>query len=430
MANDNPGNGDFIHLPVHGGVRLKADDPRLSQLAGHPAANFLVIERGNHFETVISSNPLDIATATTLPEDRESLGIFPTLLAAVAAYRQWTGMEAKEPLPAVRQLKRAVTLDMWLPDGRIAHRYADAEALLNTLAKHHLAHGTLLYLPGWHGPYDTRYPAYAPAPELGGDTGFRSLLETAKNLDASVMLHLNYWGYDTQSRLLPDYQRIQLHDAQGNPMGWPGLQRTGATQPLAYMRVDAQAWQDLFFRYVEPLLTDFRIDALFLDQLGSHTGHDSGLDNGANAMLKRLRQICPGIILGGEIVTEALIPKLDLFQEWGMPWCGLELDLTDAFSPIVRYLVANCTKLIGHLGLPAATPCRYCWTNYPFIAEHGPSEAFTIAQKHLHSLGCLPHVRLDYARHRIDALSLDVLRAMAQPMARPEPTTITQALQL
>jgi hypothetical protein len=401
----------YMHLTYNSGLRIRADDARLT-IVLYPSSPLVVIESNDGYTPIASRNKLRVMPhvdgASIQADDLDVMPMHDSLAAAVEAYLgRYPLAEASSRADG---LKRVINLDMWLPDGTITHNYQDAIRLIEDLVRQELSKGTLLYLPGWHAPYDTKYPAYAPCAELGGSDTFRQMLESADQAGVTVMPHLNFWAYDVSSGLLNDYTDFQVQDEQGQPMGWPGILKTGYTNPLAFMRVEDPRWQEVFFRYIEPLLSDYKVKALFLDQIGCWTGHDKAFDDATDTIICRLRTLQPGLMLGGEVLREDLITQIDIYQAWGQPWCGVEADFTDNFSPIVALLFSSKTKLISHLGVPCAKPCRYCWTNYPFIVEHGCEKAFEIAQEHRRLIGGIPHVRLAYNRHGIDTRSLAVLR--------------------
>lgn len=401
---------EYIHLTCNSGLRLKADDPRFERVQ-HPVKPFVVVESQNGYTPIVAEQKLEIASHTDGAVIKsDSLEVMPVLASldkAVEVYLK------KYPLSdtsgRAAHLKRAITLDMWLPDGRIAHNYEDAIRLIEELDNKELADGTLLYIPGWHSPYDTQYPAYAPSDELGGTVMFREMLESADKAGVTIMPHLNYWAYDVKSGLIDDYADFQVRNEQGQPMGWAGTMKTGYTNPLAYMRVDDPRWQKIFWNYLEPLLNNFPIKALFMDQIG-FWNQGAAFDDATEAILCRLRRITPDLLLGGEGLSDKLITHIDISQAWGQPWCGLDVDFTDSFSPIIAIMFKDKVKFMSHLGLPCAKPCRYCWTNYPFIVERGYEKAFELGQKHAHQMGGLAHVRLNYNAYGIDQQSLDVLK--------------------
>lgn len=402
-----------IHLTSNSGLRLRSDDKRITQL-GQPACPLIVVESDEMFIPYVSQHSILLTVGESSTEiasdDLRALGRFETLNAAADAYLGChTSSKVSDRSPHV-PIQRAITLDMWLSNGHISHNYADAIRLVKELAQRQIGKGMLLYLPGWHAPYDTGYPAYKPSDALGGTQQFHDLIRIATDHGICVMPHLNFWAYDVSSGLLPDYLDYQVRDDQGKPMGWPGILKTGYTNPLAYMRIDDARWQQEFSQFVEPMVTKFDVQALFLDQLGFHVPMAPAFDAALLSMLDQLLALKPNLILGGEMIDERLFHRVRLFQAWGQPWCGVEQDFTDCFSPIVSMLFGDRLVFMSHLGLPCTMPCRYCWTNYPFIVQQGHEVAFKLAQEHRRAIGGIPHVRLDYNRFGIDDQSLAVLQ--------------------
>ncbi len=410
MQTYRPTSKSFLHLPVHSGIRLHITDPRLGQLSWHLAEPLFVVECDESY-TLVTCDwdmklKLDDGQYTIVSQKIHEHAPASTLKGALQHYLK----TCKPPVKSHQRFKRMVTLDMWLSEGHIAHTYDEAAQLILALEHASLAKDCLLYLPGWHAPYDLGYPAYAPADELGGQEAFSNLFTTAESVGCTIMLHLNIWGYDPTLNLLPDYQEYQLRDEKGAPLGWPGVTRTGSTNPIAYMRVDDPRWQKVYLQHLEELMNNDTINALFMDQMGAYHGTDPAFDAGVIALLDAINRLNPNLLIGGEIIQRHLVDRVGISQAWGQPWCGLSLNLTDAVSPIVGLLFNDVVQLVGHLGLPSFVPCRYTWTNYPFIVEHGIEQAASIAQHHNMAIGALPHVRLNFREYGIDPLSLIVLQ--------------------
>ena len=399
----------WLHIPANSGIRLRAGDPRISEI-GSLAVPLVVLETDGGFQPVWSTSRLRFCPADDgLSFEAEGLtcpDTCDTLQAAVGAYRQAHPLPVKIGPERPRRFARAVTLDLWHPDGRILHTYDDARSLVRDLADRGLADGTLLYLPGWSAPYDMGYPQYRPADELGGPVGFRSLVDKARGLGTTVMPHLNFWAYDASSGLLPNHREFQVRGPDGTPMEWPGVLRPGFTNPLAYMRVDDRRWTDVFFSYVDPLISDFGLQAVYLDQIGHDV--DEGIVSGSQAMLEHIHTEHPCLTVGAELLIDFLVPYVDVMQAWGMPWSGIMVDFSQDFSPIARLLYQNSLVFISHIGQPCAVPAPACWANYPFITEKGHAAAFKMSQSHNRDVGCVPHIRIAYRSHGLDAESMRI----------------------
>ncbi|OHD69104.1 MAG: hypothetical protein A2177_08390 [Spirochaetes bacterium RBG_13_68_11] len=417
--------GTWVHITSNNGLRFKASDMRLNHVLTIPAidprassigpmmAPLVVVESAKGFTAVACSNlpaiGVDGKKLTVTAGQVDVSADLPTLEAAVAFYRRSHPVVPKTSPGRPPHIARCVNLDLFLPEGRIAHRFEDAERLVKDLAARGLGRDTLLYICGMFAAYDSAYPRYVPAEEVGGSAGLSRLMETAKKHGVKIMPHVNLWAYDIKSGLIPNYLEFAVRESDGTPMGYAGITWVGSTNPLTYMRVDDKRWTDIWFGYIDDLVNRYSIDALFLDQIGLTP--DDGIKQGTIAMLERLHRDHPNLILAGEMLVEFVVPWVDIFTDWGTPWCGLAGDdLLGSFSPLVRLLFAGQIVYMGHMGLPSATPGRYPWTNFPWVVEHGTDEAFRLAQAYRRALGGIPHVHLtDYRGRGLDPLSLEVL---------------------
>jgi len=210
-----------VHSPTYSGVRVTAEMESYVKTLWDMPGPLVVVEDQGDFQGItwepwtprIGETKADIQ----LHADGWEIGVPPgatarfypkasTLETAVAFYRS---DHPAQPVPGqatLDRIKRCVFLDLWLIDGRIAHDYADVCRLLFELDALGIAEGTLLYLPGWHAPYDTRMPAWEPADALGGREGFGRMVALSKSLGAVVMPHFNFQGYDAASGLLENWE--------------------------------------------------------------------------------------------------------------------------------------------------------------------------------------------------------------------------------
>ena len=110
---------EHIHLRCNSGLRLRADDPRLES-AQHAVRPFAVVESDAGYAPLAADVELTIASqggaAVIRAEALEIMPLSATIDEAVDAYLK------RHPLPQTAGrancLRRAITLDMWLPDGR------------------------------------------------------------------------------------------------------------------------------------------------------------------------------------------------------------------------------------------------------------------------------------------------------------------------
>jgi hypothetical protein len=161
-------------------------------------------------------------------QDEAFITLFPSVEAAVNDYHAWleTALDTVKltqntDLPGwIHDVKLVLTLDMMRSDGQIAHNYEDVVNLAGELARIGCPKETLFYLPGSNGAYDSLYPDHGPHEELGGERGFRAMIEALHAQGFRAMLHANAWGLDPCHPEVDRYLRYVLKDDAGNYHGW------------------------------------------------------------------------------------------------------------------------------------------------------------------------------------------------------------------
>jgi hypothetical protein len=408
-----------LHLPTHSGIRI--DDTfnkDLLPIPGHYCCPVGVIEYEGKFIAVFDPEGKAFMEVYSCDggwdwswQSKQNLNLVwgqtQSLKDSIKLYREI------RPLDVINRdilstIKRIITLDMMLSSGEVVHCYDDVVDLIGELATAHLASGTMIYIPGWCGQYDKGYPNYEPSKQLGGELGFSRMVEKANQENVILMPHMNYWGYDPGLGLFTEDQLkdMQLYDEQGVPSGW-----AGPTNPFFYMRPDHPEWQKVLLKQITSFLAKYDIKAIMLDQIGFEV-MDKRCDfkKGTDEILNQIRLLKPQLIISGEMLKDHLVSRVNLIQSWGMPWCGLDIDLTTYTSTITKALFPE-VSFYGHLGLPAISEGKYTWTNYEYISKKGIEAAFYEAQQHLSIMGGIPHVRLHYKTNGLDAVSLSYLHS-------------------
>lgn len=144
------------------------------------------------------------------PEIRE----IPSIDDAVESHHQWLGANyrlrsidsqvADGDLPSwAFRIPLVIVFDMWLTNHEVAHNYRHLTNMCHDLSQIGVPEGTVIYIPGWCGPYDGGYPHYEPVPELGGKHAFRGAMEAAHDAGFVVMVHTLGWGADPYR---PEYE--------------------------------------------------------------------------------------------------------------------------------------------------------------------------------------------------------------------------------
>jgi hypothetical protein len=200
------------------------------------------IERRHSASASVSRHPgLFIVTFGWKASDDVTVGVFPTMEAAVADFEGWVdrtlGVRKLADDPAVpdwvHKVRLVLIIDMMRSDGETSHDYADVARLAADLGDAGCPKDTLVYLPGWNGPYDAMYPTYRPHPELGGEEGFRRMIESMHANGLRAMVHTNPWGVDPFHPEIERYLPYCVKDKDGRYAGFqtPSLTRWGIAAP-------------------------------------------------------------------------------------------------------------------------------------------------------------------------------------------------------
>jgi len=325
-------------------------------------------------------------------------------------YRKWMDTAwPRQPFfepDFAKRIPAVVLVELWTGNGTITHTFEDLVRLLGSMREAEVPKGTMLYFWGFHGPFDTRYPEYWPAPELGGEAGLSRVVETAAKLGYRLMPHLNYWGCDGR---LPEYEQLradQVRDRSGAPQGW----RMEGEPPIEYIRPSSSAWRDRMAEICHRFVSSFPVDALFLDQLGLFVD-DAGcdFDLATTQYIEAMQNACPGVALVGEIFHERC-RSLPLWQVWGTPWCGLPMNESLEHAEMWRELFGGDFTMLPHMGMPGAVPMTDSWPSYYwYVDHHGPEEATRRANRWHRRIGAVPSVRVNYRQYGLDDVAVEIL---------------------
>jgi hypothetical protein len=343
----------------------------------------------------------------------------PTWREAVEDQRLW--MQRAMPNPRieapewVEHCPACVMFEMWTGSGQIANDYADAVALVKALADVGARPDTLLYFWGFHAPFDTRYPEYWPAEELGGAEGLHRFVEAAHAHGFRLMPHCNWWGLDGR---LPAYTEPaqgtladhQVRNARGQRAGW----REKGEPPIEYIRPTHAPWRRYIQERISRLVETFHLDAVFLDQIAAWFD-DAGCDfeTGSHLYAREMLDAFPDacVALGGEIIHERF-RDLPLFQMWGTPWCGLRPEGIPGWqTEILALLFGDETRFLGHMGTPAGVDVPDSWPSYYWFPQYmgSPEAALEASVAYHRQIGAIPSVRIHPRATGLDANARRVL---------------------
>ena len=310
-------------------------------------------------------------------------------------------------------------LEIWgmrKDQGRPGHTFDDIVERIEAFADQHPPERTLLYLPGFaEGGIDDKIPDYEPGPLLGGREGFRRLVDRAHDLGYRVMIHTNVLGMTYSHPRFPEFERHQVVDPFGRPMGW-GNDLDGDWLPepyFAYINPGADAWGALMEETLGGLIEEFGLDAVFLDQtlLAFNDSRGPNFVTGMRRHVERLQRAYPDVLFAGEGLNEQVLPALPLAQIHGLDSIAEVHGMEGAtpwrrVHPVSTALFGPYTKFVAHL-----------LTKHPTSADFERQEAAYAA------LGVVPALVLYRRSHGLDGPAVDAMLARADRLATTEPAS-------
>lgn len=177
----------------------------------------------------------------------------------------------------------------------------------------------LAYLPGWEGRYYRWYGRYDVDPDLGGEDGFRRLIEESRELGVHVM---PMFGANIASRDVPGFERWGepgiLRRASGlqdaGSVDWDGSRHydhgSGALINPAFA-----PWRRHLVGQISALHERFGFDATFLDITAMHSNDPNGsTTQGLRDLIDEIHAAMPGHLIAGEAWFDALSSIVPLVQ--------------------------------------------------------------------------------------------------------------------
>ena len=234
-----------LHLAEHRNIgrKLEADMPIGEVVACTLNYNFLLVEmenailmlRVNHarFSTaaveIVRARDTFGVTLSWPVETDLSLAMFSSLQEAITDYERW--MQETYQVRKLRDPERKVpewmhnipliiTVDMLRSNWEITHDYVDLLNLARELEELGCPKGTLFYIPGWQGAYDSTHPTYWPRPELGGEGAFRAMVDGVHACGYRVMIHATGWGIDPYHPDIDHLEKLAVRNPDGSLHGW------------------------------------------------------------------------------------------------------------------------------------------------------------------------------------------------------------------
>lgn len=178
----------------------------------------------------------------------------------------------------------------------------------------------LAFLPGWEGRYYYQYGDLRPCPRLGGENGFKKLMDAAKEMGTHIMPMFMINGANPHHENFYIWGGSSLyHTASGYPVVWGSCDWDSSRHydhncgfPL---NPGAPLWQDRLVNQVIGLIEKYGFDGVFMDLAAVYI-NDPRYDTyqATIDISNRIRKDHPEVLMSGEGWYDAISASIPLTQ--------------------------------------------------------------------------------------------------------------------
>jgi hypothetical protein len=226
---------------------------------------------------------------------------------------------SRPDVPAwMRETKLVVALHGAHWTGYIFNDYAKQLAILRWVATQIDPKHVLVFLPGWDGRYYWNYPLYQMDPRMGGEKGFRQLIDEGHKLG----FHFSaMFGTNSANRTLPVYKQFadaatQHLDGDNwdlNWVDWDNDRHGDGWMPV--MNIGVASWRNYLRDRIDQVVGTYHLDSYFLDIAGLWENNpQADMHEGMRRLVADLAQRQPGVLPIAEMHYDALMGIMPVSQ--------------------------------------------------------------------------------------------------------------------
>jgi hypothetical protein len=205
--------------------------------------------------------------------------------------------------------------------GYIFNDYAKQLEMLRWMATQIPAERVLVFLASWDGRYYWDYPNYKVPERMGGEAGFRRLIQEGQKMGFKMM---PMFGANSANRQQPSWDKIKggaTYKIDGdlynlNWVDWNNDRHQDGW--LTYMNLGHDAWRNHITGRIAETIERFGVDAYFLDIVGGHVNATTGdMHEGTRRMVLDLKAKFPKCVCVGEMPYDALYELIPMYHAGG-----------------------------------------------------------------------------------------------------------------
>ncbi len=227
--------------------------------------------------------------------------------------------EQRQDVPAwFRDVALVVSIHGMHWTGYIFNDFAKALRTLDWVSTQIPANRVMVFLPAWDGRYYWDYPIYKVSSRLGGEDGFRTLIQKGQKMGFRF---LPMFGMNSANDKLADFSQFSdatTQDVDGNDfdLDWVDWDNDRHNEGWGkYMNLGVDSWRNWLSGRISDVIERFGVDAYFLDISGGWQNNTKAdMHEGTRRLVSELRQKYPHVLAVGEFSYDALMSILPVYQ--------------------------------------------------------------------------------------------------------------------
>ena len=227
--------------------------------------------------------------------------------------------DSRTDVPAwFRKVSLVVALHGMHWTGYIFNTFARMLETLRWIATQIPPSQVLVFLPAWDGRYYWNYPLYEVDGRLGGEAGYRQLIEQGQALGFHFM---PMFGTNAANRLLPVFSKfadaaMEQVDGDAFDLNWVDWDNDRHREGWdAYVNVGVDSWREWLEGRIAEMIERYKVEAYFLDIAGGWENNTKAdTHEGTRRLVAGLRQKYPGVLCCGEMYYDALLSFIPLYH--------------------------------------------------------------------------------------------------------------------
>jgi hypothetical protein len=228
-------------------------------------------------------------------------------------------MSTRSDAPAwMRDVALAVTLHGMHYTGYVFNDYAGMLEILEWVRGRIPGERVLAFIAAWDGRYYWNYPLYRADDRMGGEAGFKRLIQEGRRLGFHMM---PMFGTNAANTKLPNYGQIanastDKIDGDAMPLNWVDWDNDRHMDGwLAYMNLGVDSWRTWLSDRISDVIQRYEPDAYFLDIVGGWTNNTKAdMHDGTRRLILDLRAKYPQVAVVGEMHYDALLEFIPMYH--------------------------------------------------------------------------------------------------------------------